>query len=265
MTSTTSPADRHHRPPVRLRRRAAHPHSRQGRGADRHLQFLVRQAQGTSSPTSSPASRPNRWSRRSERDQVAGPRHRGEEASSRCRSKPSCAATWSARAGRNTRTAGSVCGIPLPAGLQEADKLPQPLFTPSTKAEVGAHDENISFEQAEQLLGEELAAQVRDASHRPLQGSRRLCRNQRHHHRRHQVRVRPGRRREAVPDRRGADPGLLALLARRPVPRRQQSAQLRQAVRARLAGGSAAGTSKPPARNCRRKSPPKPARNTAKR
>ena len=54
----------------------------------------------------------------------------------------------------------SVCGIPLPAGLREADRLPQPLFTPSTKAEVGAHDENISFAQAEALLGKELAAQV---------------------------------------------------------------------------------------------------------
>jgi phosphoribosylaminoimidazole-succinocarboxamide synthase len=58
----------------------------------------------------------------------------------------------------------SVCGIPLPAGLREADKLPEPLFTPSTKAEVGAHDENISFAQAEELLGQALAAQVRDAA-----------------------------------------------------------------------------------------------------
>ncbi|MDP2878271.1 MAG: phosphoribosylaminoimidazolesuccinocarboxamide synthase, partial [Sulfuricella sp.] len=58
----------------------------------------------------------------------------------------------------------SVCGIPLPAGLREADQLPQPLFTPSTKAEVGAHDENISFEKAEGLLGAALAAEVRDAA-----------------------------------------------------------------------------------------------------
>jgi phosphoribosylaminoimidazole-succinocarboxamide synthase len=56
----------------------------------------------------------------------------------------------------------SVCSIPLPEGLREADKLPQPLFTPSTKAEAGAHDENISFEKAEELLGKALAAQVRD-------------------------------------------------------------------------------------------------------
>jgi phosphoribosylaminoimidazole-succinocarboxamide synthase len=62
------------------------------------------------------------------------------------------------------KTSSSVCGIPLPAGLKEADKLPQPLFTPSTKAEVGAHDENISFEIAEDLLGAALAAEVRNAA-----------------------------------------------------------------------------------------------------
>ncbi|MBI5751650.1 MAG: phosphoribosylaminoimidazolesuccinocarboxamide synthase [Hydrogenophilales bacterium] len=58
----------------------------------------------------------------------------------------------------------SVCGIPLPAGLREADKLPQPLFTPSTKAALGQHDENISFEQAAELIGRPLAEQVRDAA-----------------------------------------------------------------------------------------------------
>ena len=62
------------------------------------------------------------------------------------------------------RKSRSVCSIPLPEGLREADKLPQPLFTPSTKAEVGAHDENISFEKAEELLGKLLAAQVRDVA-----------------------------------------------------------------------------------------------------
>ncbi|MFA5241961.1 MAG: phosphoribosylaminoimidazolesuccinocarboxamide synthase [Sulfuricella sp.] len=58
----------------------------------------------------------------------------------------------------------SVCSIPLPAGLREADKLPQPLFTPSTKAEIGAHDENISFDKAEELLGKALAAKVQDVA-----------------------------------------------------------------------------------------------------
>jgi phosphoribosylaminoimidazole-succinocarboxamide synthase len=59
---------------------------------------------------------------------------------------------------------GKVCGIPLPAGLREAEKLPQPLFTPSTKAAVGEHDENISFAQAVELLGEARANEVRDAT-----------------------------------------------------------------------------------------------------
>ncbi|PJE40104.1 MAG: phosphoribosylaminoimidazolesuccinocarboxamide synthase [Pseudomonas sp.] len=59
---------------------------------------------------------------------------------------------------------GTVCGIQLPAGLKEAAKLPQPIFTPSTKAAVGDHDENISFEQCEVIIGAELAAKVRDTS-----------------------------------------------------------------------------------------------------
>lgn len=59
---------------------------------------------------------------------------------------------------------GTVCGIPLPAGLKEAAKLPQPIFTPSTKAAVGDHDENITFEQCESIIGKELAAKVRDTA-----------------------------------------------------------------------------------------------------
>lgn len=62
------------------------------------------------------------------------------------------------------KKSGSVCGIKLPAGLQEAQQLPQPLFTPSTKAAAGEHDENISFEQAVSLLGAARAAEVRTAS-----------------------------------------------------------------------------------------------------
>ncbi|OOZ17732.1 phosphoribosylaminoimidazolesuccinocarboxamide synthase [Solemya velum gill symbiont] len=59
---------------------------------------------------------------------------------------------------------GSVCGIELPTGLQQADKLPEPIYTPSTKAAVGGHDENISYEQTIELLGEKMATQVRDTS-----------------------------------------------------------------------------------------------------
>jgi len=57
---------------------------------------------------------------------------------------------------------GKVCGIELPPGLQQAQQLPEPIFTPATKAEIGDHDENISFEQVEALIGAELAATVRD-------------------------------------------------------------------------------------------------------
>jgi phosphoribosylaminoimidazole-succinocarboxamide synthase len=59
---------------------------------------------------------------------------------------------------------GAVCGIPLPKGLKQADKLPEVIFTPATKAEVGAHDENISFAQVEKVIGKDLAARVRDVS-----------------------------------------------------------------------------------------------------
>ena len=59
---------------------------------------------------------------------------------------------------------GTVCGIPLPEGLRRADKLPETLFTPSTKAEMGAHDENISYDKAVDLIGADVAARVRDAA-----------------------------------------------------------------------------------------------------
>jgi phosphoribosylaminoimidazole-succinocarboxamide synthase len=59
---------------------------------------------------------------------------------------------------------GTACGIKLPAGLKEADKLPEPIFTPSTKAAVGQHDENISFEKAAEILGKDMAERVKQAS-----------------------------------------------------------------------------------------------------
>lgn len=62
------------------------------------------------------------------------------------------------------RQTGCVCGIRLPKGLIEADRLPEAIFTPSTKADAGAHDENISFEKAAELVGIETAQKVRDIS-----------------------------------------------------------------------------------------------------
>jgi phosphoribosylaminoimidazole-succinocarboxamide synthase len=59
---------------------------------------------------------------------------------------------------------GKVCGIELPPGMKQAERLPAPLFTPSTKAAVGEHDENIDFTQCQTLLGKDIAEQVRDVS-----------------------------------------------------------------------------------------------------
>lgn len=58
----------------------------------------------------------------------------------------------------------SVCGVALPAGLTNASKLPEPIFTPATKAEMGEHDENISFERMSEIIGTEMASRVRDAA-----------------------------------------------------------------------------------------------------
>ena len=58
----------------------------------------------------------------------------------------------------------AVCGVPLPAGLKNASKLPEPIFTPAAKAEVGEHDENISYEQVEKIVGPALAAEIRRVS-----------------------------------------------------------------------------------------------------
>ncbi len=70
------------------------------------------------------------------------------------------------------RATGAVCGIRLPAGLTEASRLPEPLFTPSTKAEIGAHDENIDFASVVKLVGRETAEKVRDLT---LAVYRRAC------------------------------------------------------------------------------------------
>ena len=70
---------------------------------------------------------------------------------------------------------GSICDIPLPSNLQESDKLPETLFTPSTKAEQGLHDENISFERAIEIIGKEKAEKIRDLSLKIYQFGRDLA------------------------------------------------------------------------------------------
>jgi len=63
---------------------------------------------------------------------------------------------------KDYKATGSICGITLPVGLKESDRLPEPILTPATKAELGEHDENISFEKMAELCGDELAEQARD-------------------------------------------------------------------------------------------------------
>ncbi|MCB4205332.1 phosphoribosylaminoimidazolesuccinocarboxamide synthase [Deferribacterales bacterium Es71-Z0220] len=63
---------------------------------------------------------------------------------------------------KDYKTTGAVCGIKLPSGLRESEKLPEPIFTPATKAEVGAHDENIDFEKFKKIVGEENAEKLKN-------------------------------------------------------------------------------------------------------
>jgi phosphoribosylaminoimidazole-succinocarboxamide synthase len=65
---------------------------------------------------------------------------------------------------KDYKKTGSVCGIPLPAGLVESSRLPEPVFTPSTKAQVGEHDENIDMNRVKDLIGKELADKIQDLS-----------------------------------------------------------------------------------------------------
>ena len=139
------PADGRLRPDLDLRRGDADPGHRQGQGPEPDVGILVRADRRTSSPTtSSPTTCPRR-----------SPTGRCGCGGWRCtRSSASSAATSPARAGRNTSEGGAVCGIELPAGLVESDKLPEPIFTPATKAEIGDHDENVDFERAAEIVGD---------------------------------------------------------------------------------------------------------------
>jgi len=65
---------------------------------------------------------------------------------------------------KSYQQSGTVCGIKLPDGLRESERLPEPIFTPSTKAELGAHDENIDFERAAEIVGRPLAERVKETS-----------------------------------------------------------------------------------------------------
>ena len=144
---------------------------------------------------------------------------------------------------------GAVCGIPLPGGLAEAEQLPQPIFTPSTKAAIGKHDENISFAEAEQLIGAERARAVRDATLA-------LYTEAAEHARSRGIIIADTKfefgvdeRRDVVSHRRSTDARLVAFLARISIPRRREPAD-------RSTSSSCATGSK---RNSWNKQPPAPA------
>ena len=105
---------------------------------------------------------------------------------------------------KDYQATGAVSGIELPAGLRESERLPEPIFTPSTKADVG-HDEAIDFEGAVELIGDRaLAERARDVSIALYEYAAEHARAARDHPRRHEVRARPRRRRHADARRRGA-------------------------------------------------------------
>ncbi len=142
---------------------------------------------------------------------------------------------------------GAVCGIELPAGLREAERLPRTLFTPSTKATSG-HDENITAEEGIELVGAERYREVERVSIALYERAAAPGARARDHPGRHEVRVRGRHGRRARRRRRGADAGLLPLLAGRQLRARVLAAVVRQAVRARLARDAAVGQDAPGAR-----------------
>ena len=130
----------------------------------------------------------------------------------------------------------SVCGIELPDGLEESQKLPEPIFTPATKAEIGDHDENVDFDRAAEIVGDRaLMEELRRISIELYLRAADARGRARDHPRRHQVRARRLAGRRGRARRRGTHPGLLALLARGRLRGRPRPALVRQAVRPRLA------------------------------
>ena len=129
---------------------------------------------------------------------------------------------------------GAVSGVELPRGLVEASILPEPIFTPSTKAPMGEHDEPITFDDVVDKVGAEAAERAAADHPRRLPARRGDRRRPGHPGRRHQDRAGLGAGRHADPRRRGAHLRLVAVLAGRVVPAGPRPVLLRQAVRPRL-------------------------------
>ncbi len=134
------------------------------------------------------------------------------------------------------RATGAVCGIELPAGLEDGSRLPVPVFTPATKAELGDHDENVSYDAVAATVGAETAAQLRELTLAVYRRAESPGPRARDHPGRHQAGVRgldglgPRRSRSDGARRRGAHAGLVALLARSrvaagPIPNRRTTSR----------------------------------------
>ncbi len=134
------------------------------------------------------------------------------------------------------RAGGEVCGVPLPDGLVDGSRLPEPIFTPATKAAVGEHDENVSFDVVAEQIGLDDATRLRDLTLAVYARAEAIARDRGVilADTKLEVRRGPGDRGDRA-RRRGADARLVALLAGRPVGAGPRAAELRQAVRARLA------------------------------
>ena len=163
---------------------------------------------------------------------------------------------------------GSVCGIKLPAGLRESDRLPEPIFTPATKATSG-HDINISEDEAGEIVGRETIEKLRNmtlrlysrgAAHAEHRGI--IVADTKFEFGR--LRRRPERGRDH-PDRRSADARFVALLAARHLRAGRPAAELRQAVRARLSGIDPLEQAAARARLCPTRSSRRRARSTSRR
>ena len=110
---------------------------------------------------------------------------------------------------------GSVCGVPLPAGLVDGSQLPEPIFTPATKAAIGDHDENVSYDVVAATVGTADGSRAAQADPRRLRPRAADRRRAGRHRGGHEAGVRLGRRRQPGARRRGAHPRLVALLAGR--------------------------------------------------
>ena len=158
-----------------------------------------------------------------------------------CRWSASPAATSPGWGLKEYEKHGTVSGVALPPGLVEGSRLPEPIFTPTTKAPVGEHDEFLTFADVEALVGAATAERLRTLTLEVYRRGAELAEANGHPRRRHEAGVRPRPAGRDRARRRGAHPGLVAVLARRPLGPRRPAVLLRQAVRARLVRGPRLG------------------------